>query len=388
MTGVRTLQMQGHHGQRGAGRSTLRFSRWAARAAALGVRASSLVDFVGVAVAAQGGQERVGGVRGGDGFGGEEGGQTALPALVLAFDFALGLGRARVAQRDAVEVAGRAKLGERGGTLGEEEAVAIDAEFAGQAVLGESGGQEVEVSQEVFAGINGGAGADARAVVEQVEQRVVFLVPGEPTVRGGVELPERADLQALPAAHRGGRTRRGRGMSQLLGDGPATDGGRIDFKVEAAMDFGGGAAVGGRRLGREQFAQQRFNAGRPVGGMIAAGGAGRPLLLLVVGEGAEIVAADLVEAGAAAAGLLGGGGGGDLVAAEGGEDFTDQWGSEAVGELAVVFFMAARMAEWSGPGERGAPALRACRRPALRSGLRQARRAGSVHLCSHSTVHL
>ena len=62
------------------------------------------MDFVGVAVAAQGGQERVGGFGRGDGFGGEEGGQAALPVLVLAFDLALGLGRARVAQRDAIEV--------------------------------------------------------------------------------------------------------------------------------------------------------------------------------------------------------------------------------------------------------------------------------------------
>ena len=49
------------------------------------------MDFMRVAVATQVGQERVGGFGGGDGFGGEEGRQAALPILMLAFDLALGL---------------------------------------------------------------------------------------------------------------------------------------------------------------------------------------------------------------------------------------------------------------------------------------------------------
>ena len=56
-------------------------------------------------------------------------------------------------------------------------------------------------------------------------------------------------------------------------------------------------------------------------------------------------------------------------------------------ELTIMFFKAARMRPRRGLGERGLPARRAFRRPPLRSGLLQARRGGSVHLCSH-TVHL
>lgn len=62
----------------------------------------------------------------------------------------------------------------------------------------------------------------------------------------GIELPERADFEALPAADRGGRTRRGGGMRQLVGDGPAAHGGGIKVEPEAAVDFGGGRAAARR----------------------------------------------------------------------------------------------------------------------------------------------
>ena len=177
-------------------------------------------------------------------------------------------------------------------------------------------------------------------------------------------------------------------MSQVVSASPTTDGGRIDDKVQAAVNFGGGEAVGSRRFGREQLAQEWFHSPGPVSGMIAAGGAWRPEFQTGVGGGVEVVAVQLIESGAAQAEFFGGRSGGDLVAAKGGEDFTDQRSSEAMDKLAIVFFIAASMAEWSRFGERGALALRAFRRPSLRSGLLQARRARSVHVCSHTTVHL
>lgn len=317
------------------------------------------MDFVGVAVTAQVRQERVGGFGGGDGFGGEEGGQAALPVLVLAFDFALGLGRAGVAQGDAVEVQGGAELRQRVGALGKEETVAIHIEFERQAVFGEGGREEVEAGEEIFAVVNRGPGADARAVIQEIQEGIMFFVAGEPAVRGGVKLPERADLQALPAADRGGRARRGGGMSQLVSQGPAAHRGRIDLDAQAAVDFGGGAAIRRGRFGREQFAQEGFDAGGPVGSVVAARGAGRPELRLLARECAEIIAVEFVEAGATQAELIGGDCGGDFVAAEGGEEFADQRRTETMGELTIMFFKAARMRERSAVGERGAAALRA-----------------------------
>lgn len=55
-----------------------------------------------------------------------------------------------------------------------------------------------------------------------------------------------------------------------------------------------------------------------------------------------------------------------------------------MGKLAIVFFIAARLALAGATGEPGALALRAFPRPTLRSGLLQARRANGVRLCSHT----
>ena len=96
--------------------------------------------------------------------------------------------------------------------------------------------------------------------------------------------------------------------------------------------------------------QRRIEAG---GRVIAARGAGRPELRRRARDGAEIIAVEFVEAGATQAELVGGGGGGDFVAAEGGEEFTDQRRTETMGELTIMFFKAARMRERSGVGERG-----------------------------------
>jgi hypothetical protein len=89
-------------------------------------------------VVAKLGKQRVGVFRCGDVFGGEKGGQSALPALVLTFDFAFGLA-------------------------------------------------------------NFGARADAGTITQQVQQRIMALVAWEPTVRGRIQLPKSANFEALPA---------------------------------------------------------------------------------------------------------------------------------------------------------------------------------------------
>ena len=317
------------------------------------------MDFVGVAVAAQIGQEGVGGFGVGNGFGGEEGGQAALPVLVLPFDLALGLGRARVAQRDAIEVERGPELGQRVWALGKKQAVAIDIKFEGQTVLGEGGGQEVEVGEQIFAGINSGSGADARAVIQEVQKRIVSFISGEPAMGRGVELPEGADFQALPAAQRSGRTWGREWMVQVLCDGPATHGGGINEEAQPTMDFGGGAAIRGGRFGREQLAQERCGAVRPVGSVITPGGSRHPAVLVVVCDAPQIIAVEFVEAGAAQAELVRSGEGGDFIAAESGEDFTDQRSTQTVRELTIMFFIAARMAKSAESNECNVPAQRA-----------------------------
>ena len=162
----------------------------------VGRAAQFAMNFVGITMTTQLGQERVGAFGRGDGFGSKQRGQAALPVLVLAFDFALGLRRAGITQRDAVEVEGGAFR-----VLGEEQAVAIHVELQRQTVFAESGREEIEIGQEIFAVVDFGAGADAATVIEQIEQGIVPGIGWEPSMRRRIQLPERACLEALPTAH-------------------------------------------------------------------------------------------------------------------------------------------------------------------------------------------
>jgi len=213
------------------------------------------------------------------------------------------------------------------------------------------------------------------------------LVSGEPTVRRGIQLPERADLKALPAAEGSGLTAGLDRMSQSVSDGPAAHGGRVQLKIQAAMHFGSREAVRSRWSGQKEFAHERFCVWRPVGRVIAARVAGSPERFLMSGGITEVAGIKFVETGATQSELFCGGGGGEFAAPKGGQDFTDQWCTQTVWKLTIMFFIAAKMRDGQPNGQQAIPALRAFRRPPLRSGLLQARRAGGVRLCSH-TVRL
>ena len=118
--------------------------------------------------------------------------------------------------------------------------------------------------------------------------------------------------------------------------------------------------------------------------MIPARMTGSPVVLLMSGSGPQVIGIKLVETSAAQAQLFGGGGGGQFMAPKSGKDLTDQRRAQTVRELTIVFFIAAKMGQRPPNNQRVLPALRAFRRPPLRSGLLQARRAGSVRLCSHT----
>jgi len=104
----------------------------------------------------------------------------------------------------------------------------------------------------------------------------------------------------------------------------------------------------------------------------------------MLGGGPQVIGIKLVEPSAAQVQLLSGGRGRQFIAPKSSKDFTDQGCAQTVRELAIVFFIVAKMREWQPNNESAIPALRAFRRPPLRSGLLQARRAGRVRLCSHT----
>ena len=160
------------------------------------------MDFLGVVMTAEFFKQRVGLVERGDFFDGKKSGEPVLPEVVGAFDFAFGLGRGRVTKGDFIELQGAAQLGESVGCMGEEEAVIIDVKTEGQSDGGKGLGKKIQMGGEIFAFVKFGAGEKATVVVDQLEQRGLIILRGDPAMRGSIVLPELADILHLPAAHR------------------------------------------------------------------------------------------------------------------------------------------------------------------------------------------
>jgi len=261
----------------------------------LGCGAKFAMDFVLVGVRQEVVEEAVGGFEFEDVIGREQWWQAFLPVIVAAFDFAFGLRGWGIAELDAVEVEGLAELGEGIGIMGVEERVEVHIQGQRKSVAFEDFGEEVQMGQQGFGGIETCADIEACGIIQDVEEGLFFGVAGQPGMRAGVVLPERPQIPGLPAFDGfGGGFVAGVG-SKLVLDGPASDAGAVGFEVEPAMKFAGTGAVGRRGFGGEEFFEQRQRLVRPGGLMIAAGNRGRPSPGLTLGAGAEVLAVKFVE---------------------------------------------------------------------------------------------
>lgn len=259
-----------------------------------------------------------------DGFGGQQGDETFLPVVVAAFDFAFGLRRGGVEKFDAVEVESRAELGEGVRVVGVEEGVEIHVEREGQAVGLEGAGEEVEVGEQGFGGIESRAGVETCGVVEDFEEDLLVGGAGQEGVGRGVVLPEGAVVAGLPAFDGFGRGFVAGVGSEFVFDGPATDAGAVGLEVQPTVEFAGDASVGARGFGGEEFGGEGDRLGGPLWVMVAAGEAGRPGVCVAVGAGVEVNGVEFVEAGTGQAQLSGGGAGADLTGAITMEEVTEE----------------------------------------------------------------
>jgi len=301
--------------------------------------AEAAVDFVLVGV----GDELVEQVVGADQFddvvGGEEGDEAFLPVVVAAFNFTFGLRGGGVAQLHAVEAEGLAELGEGVGVVGVEEGVVVDVEGQGQAVSLKDAGEEVEVGQEGFAGVEAGAGVEASGVVEDVQEDLFVGGAGEPGVRAGIVLPEGAVVAGLPAFDGLGGLLVARVGGETVGEGPAADGGAVGSDLESAVEFAGGGAVAAGRFGGQEFGEEGGGFGGPVRMVITAGTAWRPSVGAALGTGPEVVGAELVAAAEAQAQFHGEGLERQIAGAGLGKELTDPRRGDPVSEL--EFFIGA-----------------------------------------------
>ena len=126
------------------------------------------MGFLGIVVEPQLVDVRVGFLDLSDVFAGKIGWQAALPELVLALDFPLGLRRWGIQETNVVKLESGAELGEGVGISGEENTVIIDVELQWAAISQESGGQKIEVRKQQLPVVDFGAHKHAAAIVEHI----------------------------------------------------------------------------------------------------------------------------------------------------------------------------------------------------------------------------
>lgn len=127
------------------------------------------VSFAGVAMESQSVDVRVGDFDFGDLFAREIGWQSALPELVLALDFPLGLGCWGIQEANVVKFERRAELRQGLGIFGEKHGMVIDVNLQWSTVAQECSGEKIQVGQQEFAAIDFGTNEQAATIVEHIE---------------------------------------------------------------------------------------------------------------------------------------------------------------------------------------------------------------------------
>ena len=146
-----------------------------------------------------------------------------------------------------------------------------------------------------------------------------------------VQLPQFADLGALPAPDRGVRALGWSPMGQAILEGPAADLSAVKLERMQAQDFRSREAVGGRWGASQAFLEEVSNRLRPGRGMVTPGGSWNPQTLFLAGASEEVSGGENVEATAGNAQLRGGCGGGQRVLPEGRQDMADEGRSMTIG---------------------------------------------------------
>ena len=123
---------------------------------------------------------------------------------------------------------------------------------------------------------------------------------------GSIELPELADLRALPAADGSQGFAGGGAMGMAVLQRPVADLGPIELEVVEAQGLGGDEAVRARGRAIQALDEQVDHGLRPGFGVVTAGVAGRPEIAFLVSRSVEVAAEENVEAAARKPELTGG----------------------------------------------------------------------------------
>ena len=289
------------------------------------------VGFVGVAMESQSIDVGVGGFDLGDVLTGEIRWESALPELVLALDFSFGLRRWGIQETNVVELERPAQLGQRIGIFREKDGVIIDVDLQGASVDQERGGEELQIGQEEFSAIEFGADEHTAAIVEHIEHGEVQSAWGEPAMGRSVQLPELADLGALPATHWGVRAFVRSRMGTTIFHRPAADLCSVELEGVQSEGFGGGEAVRARWGTSQALFEQVGDRFGPSGSVVAPRGSGNPQALFLSRVGSEVIGGKRIKSAAGQAELFGSFGGRQGVLPEGSQHMPNERRRVAMG---------------------------------------------------------
>jgi hypothetical protein len=295
------------------------------------------MGFMAVAVVAQVVDMAVGLFQIGDLFAGKIGWEPFLPKLMFPLDFAFGLGSRSIEETNVIELERPAQLGQGLRGLREKDAVVIHVELQRPAVGQEGGWQEIEVGQEQFPVIKFRADEKAAAVIEHVEHREVERELRKPRMRRGIQLPEFADLRALPAAYGRVRTLGGHWVSVIILQGPTANLGPVELERVEAQGFGSDKAIGAGRGAAQALFEQAQNGRRPRRSMIPAGTARDPDVGHFVRAGFEVFGAQGIESAAGNLELVCRFGGAEPPLAKTLQNVTNEGGRMPMEQLLVLF---------------------------------------------------
>ena len=210
-----------------------------------------------------------------DFFGLEQRGQALLPKRVRPLDFAFCLRRGGKTQGDLVKVQRGGQLRMGLWSVGEKEAVIIDVEAQWQADRLKGVAEKLQVSGQSFPRVQPSPGDTAAMVINELQQRGLPVLAGQPPVRRSIVLPELAHSLGLPAPN---RSRLGLGLlgHPIVLEGKTAHVGPVGFELEAAQQLRSNETVGARGSCLEQLANQGLNMVGPGLAVIAAGNARRP----------------------------------------------------------------------------------------------------------------
>lgn len=146
-----------------------------------------------------------------------------------------------------------------------------------------------------------------------------------------IQLPEFADLGALPATHWGVRAFGRVGMGQAVLHRPAADLGAVELEGVQAQGLGSGEAVRARRGASQALLEEVGDGLGPGVGGVAPGGSWDPRSGLLVCAGPEVIGGERIKAAERYAELCRRFGGRQRAPPEGSQHMPDERGRVAIG---------------------------------------------------------